>query len=121
VGTDDAQQSKSRWVRQYTQGSRQPLGILFVEGLSEELRAALCVDRLDEFHPVILTAVDIFVNVSTFFDASHPPKEVPSERSLLPGGLLPIWLLLGGRRAAGWIIARRPPAKVVRVVEPERS
>jgi hypothetical protein len=68
MGTEDTQQPKSRWVRKNTQGSRQPLGILPVEGLSEELRAALGVDRLDEFHLVILTVVDASVNVSTFID-----------------------------------------------------
>jgi membrane peptidoglycan carboxypeptidase len=45
--------------------------------LSEELRAALGIDRLDELHLVILTAVDVSVNVSTLIDAWSPWKGVP--------------------------------------------
>jgi hypothetical protein len=64
MGADDAQQSEARGVGKHTEGSRQPLRRSSIEWFSEQLRTTLRVDRLDQLHHVILTAVDTSVNVS---------------------------------------------------------
>jgi hypothetical protein len=71
MGADDAQQSEARRVGEDPERRRQPFGRVLAERLGEDLRAALGVDRLDQFHDVILTAVDTSVNVSMLVDISR--------------------------------------------------
>jgi len=97
MSADDAQQSESRRVGKHAKSSRQPFCGAFIEGFREELRTALDIDRLDQLHSVILTAVDTSVNVSTLIDVRE--EVCPDgcvQRPVLPRGGLSNRLLLVG-------------------------
>ena len=94
VSTEDAQQPESRRVGQDAESGRQSLCFSFIQGFGKELGAALGVDRLDELHDVILTAVDTSVNVSTLVYARGGVRDARFHRSLLPRRGLPTRLLL---------------------------
>ena len=79
MGTDDAQQPKSRRVRQHTQGSRQPLGILSVEGSARSCGQQSASILWMSFTLVILTVVDMSVNHIDGHRCAAPQKEVTSD------------------------------------------
>jgi hypothetical protein len=85
MGADDAQQSEARRVGKHAKGSRQPFRRSSIEGFSEQLRTTLGIDRLDQLHSVILTAVDTSVNVSTFIYILKEVTDGFAQRPVLPG------------------------------------
>ena len=100
VSAKDAEQAEPRRVSEHPKGSSQSLGCRFIERLRQQLWTAGGVDRLDQSHAAILTAVDTSVNVSTHIDTTG--KEVTQDGDVLrpAWGVLPTGLLLDLDRLA---------------------
>jgi hypothetical protein len=76
MSADQAEQSEACGVGEHAKGGGELVRGLLSEGLGEHLRAAGCIDRLNQLHENILTAIDVSVNVSTAINTPAAERRI---------------------------------------------